>query len=100
MNKRPRQSDEGNKTIKTGTGLAAAVHGFSIAALQPSSELETLAGYENQTRQTSPSTSFVRAARQDLVADYDALNQPEKAAKFRAELASAENTSANISAKK
>ncbi len=63
-------------------------------------EVETLAGYENQIRQTSPSTSFVRAARKDLVADYDALNQPEKAAKFRAELASAENTSANISAKK
>jgi serine/threonine protein kinase/Flp pilus assembly protein TadD len=53
-------------------------------------EVETLAGYENLTKQTSPSTSFVRAARKDLVADYEALQQPDKAAKFRAELADAE----------
>jgi serine/threonine-protein kinase len=53
-------------------------------------QVETLAGYEILTRQTSPSTSFIRAARKDLVADYEALKQPEKAAKFRAELAEAE----------
>jgi len=63
-------------------------------------EVETLAGYENQIKQTSPSTSFVRAARKDLAADYEALNQPEKAATLRAELAAAENASANVSAKK
>ncbi len=63
-------------------------------------EVQTLAGYENQIKQTSPSTSFVRAARKDLVADFEALNQPEKAAKLRAELAAAENASANVSAKK
>jgi eukaryotic-like serine/threonine-protein kinase len=50
---------------------------------------ETMAGYEVLTKQSSPSTSFVRAARKDLAAEYDALNQPQQAARFRAELASA-----------
>jgi|SRR5580658_331813 serine/threonine protein kinase/Tfp pilus assembly protein PilF len=53
-------------------------------------EAETLTGYEILIKQSSPSTSFIHAARTDLVADYEALNQPEKAAKFRAELANAE----------
>jgi eukaryotic-like serine/threonine-protein kinase len=50
-------------------------------------EVETRAGYENQIRQTSPNTSFLRAARKDLIADYEGMGQPEKAAKYRAELA-------------
>src|ERR1700676_2591856 len=50
-------------------------------------EPETLAGYEVLTRQSSPSTSFIRAARKDLAAEYEALNQPQQAARFRAELA-------------
>jgi len=62
-------------------------------------EVETLAGYEVLTRQTSPETSFLHAARKDLVADYEALNQPEKAAKFRAELAAAEAKSLEASKK-
>ncbi len=49
-------------------------------------EAETLAGYENQIKQTSPNTSFVRAARKDLIADYEALGELDKAAKYRAEL--------------
>jgi serine/threonine protein kinase/tetratricopeptide (TPR) repeat protein len=52
-------------------------------------EPETLAGYEILTKQSSPSTSFIHAARKDLAAEYDALNQPQQAARFRAELASA-----------
>ncbi len=50
-------------------------------------EPETLAGYEILIKQSSPSTSFTRAARKDLAAEYEALNQPQKAARFRAELA-------------
>jgi eukaryotic-like serine/threonine-protein kinase len=50
---------------------------------------ETMAGYEVLTKQSSPSTSFIHAARKDLAAEYDALNQPQQAARFRAELASA-----------
>ena len=49
-------------------------------------EVETLAGYENQKKQASGSNSFIRAARKDLVADYQAMNEPEKAAKYQAEL--------------
>ncbi len=46
-------------------------------------------GYEVLTKQSSPSTSFIRAARKDLAAEYEALNQPQQAARFRAELAAA-----------
>jgi eukaryotic-like serine/threonine-protein kinase len=52
-------------------------------------EPETLAGYEILIKQSSPSTSFIRAARKDLAAEYDALNQPQQAARFRVELADA-----------
>jgi len=48
---------------------------------------ETLAGYNILVKQTSPNTSFVRAARKDLIADYEGMGQPEKAEKYRAELA-------------
>ena len=48
---------------------------------------ETLAGYKILTRQTDPRVSWLVDARKDLVAAYDSLGQPEKAAKFRAELA-------------
>lgn len=53
-------------------------------------QTESLAGYENLMKQANPGTSYLRAARKDLAAEYDALKQPEKAARFRAELASAE----------
>lgn len=55
-------------------------------------QVESLAGYENLMKQANPGTSYLRAARKDLATEYDALGQPEKAAKFRAELA-AENPS-------
>ena len=58
-------------------------------------EPETLAGYEILVKQSSPSTSFIRAARKDLAAEYEALNQPQQAARFRAELAAAAAKSAN-----
>jgi len=52
-------------------------------------EVESRAGYDNLVKQTSPATSYIRAARKDLVADYEALKQPEKAARFKAELEAA-----------
>jgi serine/threonine-protein kinase len=55
-------------------------------------EVESLAGYENLIKQTSPSTSFIRGARKDLVKDYEAMNEPEKAARFKAELEAAEKS--------
>jgi serine/threonine protein kinase/tetratricopeptide (TPR) repeat protein len=58
-------------------------------------ETETMAGYEILVKQSSPSTSFIHAARKDLAAEYDALNQPQQAARFRAELAAAAAKPAN-----
>ena len=50
-------------------------------------EKETGVGYEILVKQTDPSVSWLQSARGDLVAIYDALKQPEKASKFRAEIA-------------
>jgi serine/threonine-protein kinase len=55
----------------------------------PDAESETMAGYEILIKQSSPSTSFIHAARKDLAAEYEALNQPQQASRFRAELADA-----------
>ncbi len=48
---------------------------------------ESLAGYEIVSKQTDPAVGFLTNARKDLVAAYDSLGQPEKAARFQAELA-------------
>jgi serine/threonine-protein kinase len=45
-------------------------------------EQHLLAGYQILSKQTSPSVSWLQAARKDLVTIYEALNQPEKAARF------------------
>jgi len=58
-------------------------------------EVETRAAYEILIKQSSSSSSFTRAARKDLAAEYDALNEPQKAARFRAELADATANSSN-----
>ena len=50
---------------------------------------ETRAGYDILIKQTAPATSFLQAARKDLVADYDSMGHPEEAARFREELAKA-----------
>ena len=51
-------------------------------------------------KQTSPTVKWLQAARQDLVTEYDALNQPEKAKKFRAELADKGDKSSDIVSRK
>jgi serine/threonine-protein kinase len=53
-------------------------------------ESESLAGYEIVAKQASPSIDWLQGARQDLAAIYEALHQPEKAARFRAEAAANE----------
>lgn len=52
-------------------------------------ETETLAGYNILQKQTSPSTSFLRAARKDLMAEYEGLKKPAMSARFRSELLAA-----------
>jgi serine/threonine-protein kinase len=54
-------------------------------------EFETRAGYEMLSKQSSPSTSFMHAARKDLAAEYAGLNEPQEATRFRAELAAEGN---------
>jgi hypothetical protein len=49
-------------------------------------EVELLAGYEILTKQTSPSVSWLRNAREDLVKLYTASNKPEQAKRFKSEL--------------
>lgn len=51
-------------------------------------ESHELNGYRILASQTSPSVTWLRSARQDLVTIYEALHQPDKAARYRAELAS------------
>jgi tetratricopeptide (TPR) repeat protein len=48
---------------------------------------ESLAGYEIVGKQADPLVSFLHNARTDLAAAYDSLKEPEKAARFHAELA-------------
>ena len=50
-------------------------------------QVESLAGYEILSRQMSPTASWIKNARQDLAEEYDALNEPEKAKRFRTESA-------------
>jgi len=49
-------------------------------------EGESLAGYEIVMKQSSPPAKWLQYARGDLVAVYDALKEPEKAAGFRAQM--------------
>lgn len=50
---------------------------------------ESLGGSEILRKQAEPSVSFLKAARTDLVAAYEALGQTTEAARFRAETAAA-----------
>ena len=71
------------------TGIARIKLGRTLLRQRRYAEAarETLAGYQILTKQTDPGVSWLVAARKDLVAAYDSLKQPQKAAKFRAELA-------------
>jgi tetratricopeptide (TPR) repeat protein/predicted Ser/Thr protein kinase len=52
------------------------------------SEPELLAGMDILTKQTSPSVAWLKNGREDLMALYDAMGKPDKAAEYRAALAS------------
>jgi serine/threonine-protein kinase len=69
-------------------GVAQIKLGDVLAREKRYQEAETnlLAGYETLKKQ-SPTAVSLRAAREDLIAVYVALNMPEKAVRFRAELA-------------
>jgi tetratricopeptide (TPR) repeat protein len=52
-------------------------------------EGESLAGYEIAMKQSNPPAKWLQYAREDLIAVYDALHQPEKAAALRSRMAAA-----------
>jgi serine/threonine protein kinase/tetratricopeptide (TPR) repeat protein len=54
-------------------------------------EVESLAGYGILMKQTNPPANWLQNSRKDLVEEYGALYEPEKAAKFQAELADADS---------
>jgi tetratricopeptide (TPR) repeat protein len=62
-------------------------------------EAETRPGYEILFKQMDPKVTWLVSARKDLAEEYDALKQPEEAARFRAETASL-NSKDSGSAKK
>jgi eukaryotic-like serine/threonine-protein kinase len=63
-------------------------------------EAESHAGYDILISQMDPKVSWLMNARKDLAEEYEQLNQPEQAAKFRAEIAANEAKPPDISAKK
>ncbi len=85
--------DTGIARIKLGRALARQ-HRYAKA------EVESLGGYSILVKQTSPTVSWLQIARQDLVAEYDALKQPQKAAKFRAELAAVGDKVSDVASRK
>jgi len=63
-------------------------------------ETETRAGYDILVKQMDPKVTWLVSARKDLVEEYEALKQPEQAAKFRAEIAATDANPPEVSAKK
>lgn len=55
-------------------------------------EVESRTGYEILSKKVSPSVNWLKVAREDLAAEYDALKQPENAARFKNELAQLSGT--------
>lgn len=78
------------------TGVARTELGGALLGEQryPEAEAELLAGYKIVTSEGHGSTQEAMDARRDLVALYEALNQPDNAARFRVELAANNPTTA------
>jgi len=71
------------------TGIARIKLGRALLrqARYQEAEGEALAGYRILSKQASPSVSWLKNARKDLTAIYEALHQPEKVKQFQAEIA-------------
>jgi serine/threonine-protein kinase len=68
------------------TGIAHLKLGRALVRQERFAEAEgqLLTGYDILTKQTSPTVSWLKNAREDLVSVYDGLKQPEKAQPYRA----------------
>ncbi len=84
------------------TGIARTKLGRTLLRQHRYAEAETEshAGYDILITQMDPKVSWLMNARKDLAEEYEQLNQPEQAAKFRAEIAANEAKPPDISAKK
>ena len=71
------------------TGIARIKLGRSLLrqGRTAEAEVESKAGYDIVAKQTAPTVSWLKSAREDLIAAYDILRRPEEAAKYRAEVA-------------
>jgi tetratricopeptide (TPR) repeat protein/predicted Ser/Thr protein kinase len=71
------------------TGIARIKLGRSLLKQRryDEAEREVLTGYGIVSKQAAPTVSWLKNARDDLIAIYDALHTPEKAERFRAEAA-------------
>ncbi len=76
-------------TDHTNTGIAHIKLGRALLRQRKFREAaeESWIGYQTLVRAGDQGTSFLRAARTDLAAAYDTLGQPDRAARFKAELA-------------
>jgi serine/threonine protein kinase/tetratricopeptide (TPR) repeat protein len=74
------------------TGIARTKLGRTLLREHryPEAEAESRAGYDILVTQMDPKVSWLVKTRQDLVEEYVALHQPEKAAQFQIEVADAE----------
>ncbi len=80
----------------TNTGIAHMKLGHVLLRERRFAEAqaETQTGYDILVKQTSPTLSFLRSARKDLVAELDTLGKPDLAARYRAELAAGDKATA------
>lgn len=69
------------------TGVARIKLGRALLRQKHAAEalVETSAGYRIVSAQTSPSVSWLQAARKDLIEEFTALGKPDSAARYRAE---------------
>lgn len=83
----------GADNVNTGIARIKLGRTLRLAGRLQDAEIESLAGYEILAGQASPSISFLRAARDDLVVIYEATGEPEKAQRLREEIAALEGDS-------
>jgi serine/threonine-protein kinase len=80
------EATQGAQHMNTGIGRLKLGDALVGQERYSEAEKELLAGYEILTKQTSPSVSWLKRARENLVKLYTASNQPEKAKAFETEL--------------
>jgi len=81
------------------TGIARSKLGRSLLCQHrfAEAEKESHTGYDILSKQENPSRARLHDVSTDLAEEYEALDQPEKATRFRAELAKLDNKDVSLS---